>query len=156
MDTNQGRSLEGTVEAIFVTPAAGAPCETRESAEAKAGAGLVGDRYSVSEGTYSERGGPGRQLTLVTQLAGAAAGLAPGEARRNIETSDIDLLGLIGRRFAIGPVECVGVRDCPPCAHLEALTTDGVKAKLEGKGGLRADILTGGTIAVGDTIRVLD
>lgn len=149
-------SSHGIVEGIFVTPAAAVPCESRESAEAKAGAGLVGDRYSVSEGTYSERGGPGRQLTLVTQLAGVAAGLAPGESRRNIETSGIDLLSLIGRRFAIGPVECIGVRDCPPCAHLENLTADGIKTKLEGKGGLRADILTSGTITVGDTIRALD
>lgn len=149
-------SSQGTVEGIFITAAAAVPCEAVQSAEAKAGSGLVGDRYSVGEGTYSARGGPGRQLTLVTQLAGAAAGLAPGESRRNIETSGIDLLTLIGKRFAIGPVECVGVRDCPPCAHLEALTDEGVKDKLEGKGGLRADILTGGTITVGDTIRALD
>jgi MOSC domain-containing protein YiiM len=156
MDSGQGSSGQGIVEGIFVTSAAGAPCEALGSAEAKAGAGLVGDRYSVSEGTYSERGGPGRQLTLITSLAGTTAGLAPGESRRNIETSGIDLLSLIGRRFAIGPVECIGVRDCPPCAHLEALTSDGVKAKLEGTGGLRADILASGTITVGDSIRVLD
>ena len=139
-----------------MTHAAGAPAEARQSAEAKAGAGLVGDRYSVGEGTYSERGGPGRQLTLITQLAGAAAGLVPGASRRNIETSGIDLLALIGKRFAIGPVECIGVRDCPPCAHLESLTSDGVKTNLEGRGGLRADILTSGTISVGDAIRPLD
>jgi MOSC domain-containing protein YiiM len=146
----------GRVEGIYVAAAAGAPCEAQQSAEAKTGAGLVGDRYSASDGTYSERGGPGRQLTLVAQLAGVAAGLAPGESRRNIETSGIDLLGLIGKRFAIGPVECVGVRDCPPCAYLESVTSDGVKQKLEGQGGLRADIVTGGTITVGDEIRALD
>jgi len=147
---------QGIVKGIFIAASAAAPCEAVESAEAKAGAGLVGDRYSVGEGTYSPRGGEGRHLTLVTQLAGVAAGLGPGESRRNIETSGIDLLSLIGKRFAIGPVECVGVRDCPPCAHLETLTADGVKDKLEGKGGLRADIVSGGTISVGDAIRPLD
>lgn len=147
---------EGRVEGIFITGEAAAACEAVESAEAKAGAGLVGDRYSTGEGTYSPRGGAGRHLTLVTQLAGVAAGLQPGESRRNIETSGIDLLALIGKRFAIGPVECVGVRDCPPCAHLESLTADGVKDALEGQGGLRADIVTSGTIAVGDSIRALD
>jgi hypothetical protein len=147
---------QGIVEGIFITASAAARCEAVESAEAKAGSGLVGDRYSMGEGTYSARGGEGRHLTLVTQLAGVAAGLAPGESRRNIETSGIDLLTLIGKRFAIGPVECVGVRDCPPCAHLESLTADGVKDALEGKGGLRADIITGGTITVGDSIRAID
>ena len=150
------RSSEGRVEGIFIAGSATAPCEAVASAEAKAGAGLVGDRYSVGEGTYSPRGGPGRHVTLVTQLAGIAAGLRPGESRRNIETSGIDLLSLIGKRFAIGPVELVGVRDCPPCAHLESLTADGVKDALEGQGGLRADIVTGGTISVGDAIRELD
>jgi hypothetical protein len=149
-------SSQGTVEGIFITASAAAPCEAVQTAEAKAGSGLVGDRYSVGEGTYSPRGGAGRNLTLVTQLAGVAAGLEPGESRRNIETSGIDLLSLIGRRFAIGPVECVGVRDCPPCAHLESLTLDGVKDALEGQGGLRADIVTSGTITVGDPIRPLD
>jgi MOSC domain-containing protein YiiM len=146
----------GTVEGIYIAGAAAGTCAAHEKAEAVAGVGLEGDRYALAVGTYSPRGGPGRHLTLVSRADVEGAGLEGGASRRNIETSGIDLLGLIGHRFAIGPVECIGVRDCPPCAHLESLTADGVKAALEGKGGLRADIVAGGTISVGDTIRLLD
>jgi hypothetical protein len=46
----------------------------------------------------------------------------------------------------------IGVRDCPPCAYLETLTRPGVRAALEGGGGLRAEILGAGTVRVGDWI----
>jgi MOSC domain-containing protein YiiM len=50
-------------------------------------------------------------------------------------------------------VEIVGRRWCEPCAHLQRLTTPGVLRGLVHRGGLRADIVRGGTIARGDEIR---
>jgi MOSC domain-containing protein YiiM len=39
-----------------------------------------------------------------------------------------------------------------PCAHLEKLARPGLLRPLVHRGGLRADILSGGTISIGDEI----
>ena len=78
------------------------------------------------------------------------------EARRNVVTRGIDLNTLVGQRFRVGDVECVGRRLCEPCAHLERLTHKGVLRNLIHRGGLRADILTAGSITVGAAIELAD
>ena len=78
--------------------------------------------------------------------------MAPAEARRNVVTRGIDLDALVGRRFLVGDVQCVGRRLCEPCAHLERLTVPGTLRALVHRGGLRADVLTDGTIRVGDAV----
>ena len=132
-----------------------------ELATAVAGKGLEGDRYAEGAGTFSRRGGSGRDLTLIE--AGALAELAAGgvdldelEARRNLVVSGIDLDALIGRRFRVGEVECRGARRCEPCAHLERLTEPGVLRGLVHRGGLRADLLSGGKIRLGDEVKAVD
>ena len=75
------------------------------------------------------------------------------DARRNLVTSGISLNALVGRRFRVGTVECVGRRLAEPCAHLERLVRPGLLRPLVHRGGLRADILSAGAIAVGDEIR---
>lgn len=142
------------VVGIFVAPAGGAACEAVPSVVAVAGAGLEGDRYAVGEGTFSAKPGTGRHVTLVDAAAVAAAGLAPGESRRNLETEGVDLLSLVGRRFRIGGAELVGMRDCPPCGYLQKKTHGGVVAALQGVGGLRAEVVVTGTISAGDAIEV--
>jgi MOSC domain-containing protein YiiM len=78
------------------------------------------------------------------------------EARRNIVTRGIALNTLVGQRFRVGDVECIGRRLCEPCAHLERLTHPGVLRKLIHRGGLRADILTTGSITEGAAIESLE
>ncbi len=151
----------GTVEAIAIAPAAEAPMRTVDRARAIANRGLEGDRYALGDGTFSTRTGTGRDLTLVDRraiegLAAAGIELGPADARRNLVVDGIDLDGLIGRRFRVGEVECRGARRCEPCAHLERITTPGVLRGLVHRGGLRADILAGGEISVGDEIVVID
>ncbi len=82
--------------------------------------------------------------------------LEPVETRRNILTRGLDLDTLVGRRFRIGEVLALGTGPCNPCSHLESVTRPGVLRGLVGRGGLRADILAGGAIRVGDPIEVLD
>lgn len=55
--------------------------------------------------------------------------------------------------FTIGDVLCRGRRRCEPCAHLERLSGPGHLRPLIHRGGLRADILTDGTIPTGAAIR---
>jgi MOSC domain-containing protein YiiM len=64
----------------------------------------------------------------------------------------VNLNALVGRRFRVGEVECLGQRLCEPCAHLERLATPGVLRDLVHRGGLRADILTSGVIRPGDDV----
>jgi MOSC domain-containing protein YiiM len=148
----------GEVIGIFVTDAASAPMKELVEAQAIAGAGLEGDRYRDGVGFYSPVPGP-RQLTLIEEetldALGAEHGiaLAPQESRRNLTTRGIRLNDLVGKRFTIGEVLCEGIRLCPPCIHLEQLTGKPVLAPLVHRGGLRADIVIGGVIRQGDTIR---
>jgi hypothetical protein len=145
----------GTVAAILLAPDAAAPLSRVGEAEALAGRGLAGDRYAAARGTFS---GPGRgyELTLVEADVLDAIHLAWEEARRNIVTTGISLNGLVGRRFRIGAVECVGRRLAEPCAHLEKLARPGLLRPLVHRGGLRADIVEGGVIRLGDEIQAVD
>lgn len=149
----------GRVEAIHVSPARTRPMVAVDSADAVAGLGLVGDRYGRQQGTYSRgKSEAGRQLTLIAAEALEAMAaeseitLSAIESRRNVLTRGIELEGLVGKRFRIGDVVCYGQAKCPPCGHLERLTREGVMAALGDRGGLRADILEGGVIRVGDPV----
>jgi hypothetical protein len=141
----------GSVAGLLVAPAAEAPLVRVEQATALPGRGLEGDRYADGRGTFS---GPGRgyELTLVEAEVLEEVGLPWEQARRNVVTRGIALNALVGRRFTIGGVECVGRRLAEPCAHLERLSRPGLLRPLVHRGGLRADILAGGTIAVGDPV----
>lgn len=147
----------GRVRGIFVTPAAGAPMRSVDEVRAVEGAGLDGDRYASGSGTYTERK-PGRQVTLIESEAiealardhGVEIGL--GDSRRNIVTEGVSLNHLVGCDFRVGEVTLRGVKLCEPCSHLESLTKPGVRRGLIHRGGLNADIVTGGTIRVGDPV----
>ncbi|HEY6836817.1 MAG TPA: MOSC domain-containing protein [Gaiellaceae bacterium] len=144
------RSL-GRIEAILTAPDAESPLRRVEWAEAVAGRGLEGDRYFDGRGTF---GGPGHgyQLTLVEAEVLDSIDLPWEQARRNIVTRGIALNALVGHRFTVGPVECVGRRLAEPCAHLERLTRPGLLRPLVHRAGLRADILRGGPISTGDQV----
>lgn len=124
------------------------------------GRGLEGDRYFLATGTYSDRPGPGREVTLIEREAIEAlqrendVKIAPGDARRNVVTEGMPLNHLVDREFLVGNVRLRGIRLCEPCAHLEGLTRRGVLAGLIHRGGLRAQVLTEGEIRVGSRIQL--
>ena len=154
----------GRVEAIALAGRATGPVVLVPEAQAAAGRGLVGDRYEAGAGTFTplRGGGRGYDLTLIEAevldqlVLPDGRRLEYGEARRNLITRGVDLNSLVGRRFRVGNVECLGQRLCEPCAHLERLTTKGILRPLIHRGGLRADILTDGHIGVGDAIHADD
>jgi hypothetical protein len=141
----------GAVAAILIAPDAEAAMTQVESAQAVAGKGLAGDRYAQGQGTFSAAG-RGYELTLVEGEVLDELELPWEEARRNVVTRGISLNALVGERFRLGMAECIGRRLAEPCAHLERLSRPGLLRPLVHRGGLRADILTGGTIAVGDDV----
>ena len=145
----------GSVAAILTAPDAESPLSPVDRAEAVAGRGLAGDRYHEGRGTFTSPG-RGYELTLVEAEVLDELDLAWPLARRNVVTRGIALNALVGRRFSIGDVECVGRRLAEPCAHLERLSRPGILRPLVHRAGLRADILRGGTIAVGDQVVAAD
>jgi MOSC domain-containing protein YiiM len=138
---------------LLLAADAEAPLLAVDEALAIAGRGLDGDRYAAGRGTFS---GPGRgyELTLIEAAVLDELDLPWAEARRNIVTRDVALNALVGRRFFVGPVECVGRRLAEPCSHLERLARPGLLRPLVHRGGLRADILAGGPIRPGDKIEI--
>jgi MOSC domain-containing protein YiiM len=152
--------MAGEVVAIHITSGPGAPMHEHAAVEAIAGEGLAGDRYRDGTGFYSATPtDPGaRELTLIEAesldavLNETGIALDPAEHRRNITTRAIALEPLIGQRFRIGEVVCEGVRNCPPCNHLEEVTGKKVMKPLIHRGGIRARIVEGGWIRVGDPI----
>ena len=144
------------VTAIYITPVAEGLPEPVNTARAIAGEGLEGDRYCSGQGTWSHWPGEGRQVTLieaeVLAVLEESLGVTGAQARRNIVTHGVRLNDLVGLDFRVGDVVMTGVRLCEPCTHLEKLSAPGAASILDGCGGLRADILQGGVISVGDNL----
>jgi MOSC domain-containing protein YiiM len=151
-------NTQGTVVSINIAPTGGAPMSFVRETRAVPGKGLEGDRYFHQVGTYSNVPGPDREVTLIEVEALEALerdygiALEPRDSRRNIVTRGVPLNHLVGREFKVGGATLSGLRLCEPCSHLEELTRNGVKRGLVHRGGLRAQILTEGAIAVGDKI----
>jgi MOSC domain len=152
-DAEGDARTSGSVEALAVAPAAEAPMELVQHADAHAGRGLAGDRYFDAAGTFSNPYSNGHDLTLIEAEVVDELGVAPEVPRRNVVTRGIDLNALVGRRFHVGEVECEGQRLCEPCAHLQRLTEPRLLRDLVHRGGLRADVVSDGVIALGDDVR---
>jgi len=136
------------VEAINIGPSeAIAPVST---VTAVAGKGLAGDRH------FKDRHAPGNALTLIEAEVLEDVGLTGAQSRRQVVVRGVRLGDLIGKRFRVGDVECSGVEICEPCRHLQSLTRPGIIKDLIHRGGLNADILAGGTICVGDELKILE
>ena len=149
----------GQVMAIQITSSAGEKMVSIREVKAIAGKGLEGDRYLSERGKFSDKPGPARQLTLIELEAIEALQredsieLTPLESRRNIVTRGVPLNHLVNKRFRLGDVVARGVKLCEPCEYLEEVTQKKVISGLTHRGGLRAEILQGGIIRVGDKIQ---
>lgn len=138
---------------IGLRPARRAPMTPAEAADVVAGRGLTGDRYSRRDGA--------RQVTLIQaeSLAAIAShlgrlGVPPEDLRRNLVTRGINLLALKGRTFRIGDVRLETSGECHPCSRMEEVLGPGGYNAVRGLGGITARVLSGGTVRVGDPIRV--
>ncbi|TBR22725.1 MOSC domain-containing protein [bacterium] len=152
--------FKGELVAIYIAPQKAKPLTSVGTVKAVAGQGLEGDRYFHKAGTFTkvhEPNRPDRQVTLIEEEALAAAAAAgsdvkPELSRRNLLTRGVPLNHLVGREFLVGKVRLRGLLLCEPCKHLEALSVPGARERLIHRGGLRAEILAGGVLSVGDSI----
>ena len=143
----------GTLEEIWVAPAAGEPARPLDAVRALAGRGLEGDRHTLGNGTFPS-GLPGSALTLIEAEVCESFDppLGADEHRRNLVTRGLDLNRLVGCEFTIGTTRCRGMRLCEPCAVVEGYASRPVLRALVHRGGLRADILASGRLGLGDRI----
>lgn len=154
------RSVVGVAEVvgIYLADAGGRPMRSVRAVEAVAGQGLRGDRYQTGTGEWSYDPRLYDDVTLIAAEVLAAADveqgirLDAGGSRRNVETRGVDLDALVGRRFRVGEVELRGERPCEPCRYLDRVTGQSAKAALQGRGGLRASVIRGGVLQVGDVV----
>ena len=129
-----------------------------DSVRAVPGRGLEGDRYFSKAGTWSAKDGADREITLIESEAIEALRrdygieLEPKESRRNVATRGVALNHLVGKQFRIGETTVLGLRLCEPCGYMEKMSGLPVRPGLVHRGGLRAQIVTGGRICVGDAV----
>ena len=127
-----------------------------EQIECVAGRGIRGDRF------YDYRDDYKGQITFFSHEVFetltahfALKEMSAGALRRNLIVSGANLNDLIGEEFSVQGVRLRGTAHCKPCYWMDQAVAHGAEEFLRGRGGLRAQILSDGVIAVGDAQLVL-
>ena len=129
--------------------------EKKETIEVVASKGIVGDRY------FHDFNGDREQITLIESENidyynnTFNTKFTYVEFRRNIITKNIKLNDLVGKTILVGNIK-LKVNDlCRPCKDLQQrLGKSNIIKEFLRRGGLRCEILSSGTINVGDKITV--
>ena len=115
-----------------------------------AGRGIQGDRF------YDYRADYKGQITffaeeIFEQLLATFPRVAKsaGVLRRNVIVHGLELNSLIGKEFELQGLRFRGTAHCKPCYWLDQAFAPGAEEALAGNGGLRAQILTSGTLTTG-------
>jgi len=127
-----------------------------ERIEVVASKGIIGDRY------FQDFNGDTEQITIIESEnidyynSTFNTKYKYLEFRRNIVTKDIKLNDLVGKTIQVGKIK-LKVNDlCRPCKELQVkLGQNNIIKEFLRRGGLRCEILTSGTINVGDEIKIL-
>jgi MOSC domain-containing protein YiiM len=122
---------------------------TREVDEMRCvvGKGIVGDRFFDFKPDYAGQITFFEQevyIRLCQQLNIVDRG--PEVFRRNVITYGVHLNELIGVEFQIQEVRFRGTQEARPCYWMDRAFGPGAEVALEGKGGLRAEILSDGVL----------
>ena len=129
--------------------------EKKESIEVVASKGIIGDRY------FHDFNGDREQITLIESENidyynnTFNTKFTYVEFRRNIITRNIKLNDLVGKTILVGNIK-LKVNDlCRPCKDLQQrLGKSNIIKEFLRRGGLRCEILSSGTINVGDKITI--
>jgi molybdopterin-guanine dinucleotide biosynthesis protein A len=124
------------------------PLIQRDSIQCVAGRGIQGDRFFDFKDNYKG------QITFfsldvfedVCRRLGVHS-KSPGVTRRNVVTTGVDLNTLIGEEFEVQGVRFAGIAECSPCYWMDFAVASGAERLMQGRGGLRARILTDGILA---------
>ena len=147
-----------TVRRIFISPAhiyvghhgkppGDEPMEAVAEVECVARRGLRSDRYFDFKEDYK---GQVTFFSLETWedlcVRFGIFDKGPEIFRRNVIVSGIDLNTLIGEEFEVQGVRFQGTQEAAPCHWMNRAFAEGAEAALQGRGGLRARILSDGVL----------
>ena len=109
--------------------------------------GLEGDKHAV-------KGSP-RQVLVMDLETLRTLDLAPGVIKENVTVEGLDLSSVkAGQVFFIGDhVTLEATGPCEPCSRMDEIRP-GLQQALDGCRGIITMVLNGGTLRVGDAIRV--
>lgn len=145
----------GELTWIGVRPVRKQPLVKKSEVQVTADFGLEDDHFASK---FSKK----RQVTLIQQehLNGVAGMLGkesidPGLTRRNLVVKGINLFALRDKQFSIGDVVLEGTGYCHPCSRMEENLGAGGYNAMRGHGGITARVIHGGTIKVGDPIKLI-
>jgi len=140
----------------------GTPLQSVESIEVIEGKGILGEPRYFGRASRDPGEPSRRQITLIEreQIAEHAAALSlpsipSGAVRSNIETSGIDLIGLIGREIQIGDAVLSIYAHRDPCAKMDAICQGLRERMMSKRQGVLAQVVRSGKIRVGDAIKMM-
>jgi len=154
------------IHSIYIATHAGESMAPLMQANIIAGEGIMGDRYALGIGAFSKTKLKIRHISLIA-LAGLEyanqqlktkqqASFDESETRRNLVISGIsaeELNSLVGKTFYLGNLAFKGTELCEPCQRpANLLQRPDFMNVFEGRGGLRAEALTSGTLSSGDLL----
>ncbi len=115
--------------------------------ECVAGQGIHGDRFFGFKQNYKG------QITFFDMAVFEALqrelslpNAHPAQTRRNVFTRHLNLDSLVGVEFEIQGIRFLGTEECRPCYWMNSALGSGAEEWLRGRGGLRAAILSSGTL----------
>jgi MOSC domain-containing protein YiiM len=142
-----------TVIDIFTSPTTGGKMIRHAQIQALAGKGLVGDRY------YRDNDCPNPAAITIQSIEAIKEccrvlqrDFSAADFRRNIIVTGIELNSLVGKEFSIGNVRLRGFELCHPCRELGSRLEADLFLGLKNRGGLRAFIISSGTISIADSV----
>ena len=91
-------------------------------------------------------------IEALSAFGGGADGVTFAMLRRNVAVSGLNLAGLRERTFRLGTALLRGTGPCAPCSRMEAALGHGGYAAVRGHGGLLAEVLEEGEVAIGDAV----
>ena len=145
----------GKIEAINITNISEDNTFYVNQAILEKGKGIVNDRYY---GNFKEKK---EQVTLINLEEinnfnnQTKQSIDAKNFRRNIIVSGINLNELINKKIIINEVTLRICEICQPCRYLQdRLKIPGLVKMLVNKSGVRAEILTSGSLSVGDYIKI--
>lgn len=152
-----GRVVTGRLAGIARRAVPKGPMEVLDTALVTLEGGVEGD----CRGQLKPGGRGKRQVTLIERadwdaaLAEIDRDIPWQERRANLLVEAFDLPQIPGTRLRIGPVLLETTVECDPCHRMDAIA-DGLQAALrpDWRGGACARVIEGGTIRIGDNIRI--